>query len=81
MKNEDDPVESWKLGTCETTLRKVFFQKKFFHILIHSVDIAIWMSDFDNFDHHQIQLNPTITYFKGLVKIMFYTQVLFIANI
>ena len=28
-----------------------------------------------------IQLNPAIAYFKGLVKIMLYTEVLFIANI
>ena len=28
-----------------------------------------------------IQLNPTIGYFKRLVKIMLYTEVLFIANI
>ena len=30
---------------------------------------------------HQVQLNPAIAYFKGLVKIMLYTEVLFIANI
>ena len=28
-----------------------------------------------------IHLNPDIAYFKGLVKIMLYTEVLFIANI
>ena len=30
---------------------------------------------------NEIQLNPAITYIKGLVKIMFYTEVLFIVNI
>ena len=29
----------------------------------------------------KVQLNPAIAYFKGLVKIMLYTEVLFIANI
>ena len=29
----------------------------------------------------QIQLNPAIAFFKGLVKIMLYIEVLFIANI
>ena len=28
----------------------------------------------------KIQLNPAIAYFKGLVKIMLYTEVFFIAN-
>ena len=29
----------------------------------------------------KLQLNPAIAYFKGQVKIMLYTEVLFIANI
>ena len=44
----------WKLSTCETTLRQVFFQKKNFHILIYIVDMAIWMSNLVNFDIFQI---------------------------
>ena len=54
LKNEDDLAESRKLGTWEIILREILFQKKIFHILIYLVDMAIWMSNFDNFDIVQI---------------------------
>ena len=30
---------------------------------------------------YKLQLNPAIAYFKGLLRIVLYTEVLFIANI
>ena len=35
----------------------------------------------DSMKKKHIQLNPAIAYFKGLVRIMLYIEVLFIANI
>ena len=53
-KNEDHLAEIWKLGTYETILRLILFQKKILHILIYLVDLAIWMCNFENFDIVQI---------------------------
>ena len=54
MKNEDDLVESWKLGTCETTLWCFFLRKNIFRKLIYTADMAIQMSNIDNFDIDQM---------------------------
>ena len=40
QKNEDDLVESQKLGTCATTLWYFFLQKDISHILIYIVDMT-----------------------------------------
>ena len=40
QKNEDDLVESWKFGTCATTLWCFLFQKNIFPILIYIADMA-----------------------------------------
>jgi len=48
-KNEDDLAERWKLGTwC------LFLQKEKIPIMIYVADMAILMSNFDNFDQDQI---------------------------
>ena len=49
-RNEDDLVESEKLGTGATTSWCFFLQKDIFHILIHIADMAIQMSNIHNFD-------------------------------
>ena len=39
------------------------------------------METLANNDSKQLQLNPALAHFKGLVKIMLYTKVFIIANI
>ena len=54
QKNEGDPAESWKLGTCETRLWWFFLHKNIYLFLIYLADMAIWISNIDNFDIDQM---------------------------
>ena len=54
LNNEDDLAESWKFSTCTTTSWEIFLQKNIFLILLYIADIAILMSNSDNFDINQI---------------------------
>ena len=53
-KNEDDLAERWKLGTWTTPIWCFLLQNKIFPIMIYVADMAILMSNFDNFDNDQI---------------------------
>ena len=53
-KKEDDLAESWKFGTWLTALWYLFLQKNIFLFLINIADMAIQMSNFDNFDIDQM---------------------------
>ena len=53
-KNEDDLAEKWKLGKWTIPIWCLFLQKNFFSFAIYVADMAILMSDFDNFDNDQI---------------------------
>ena len=54
LKKEDDLTESWKFDTWLTALRYLFLQKNLFLFLINIADMAILMSNFNNFDIDQM---------------------------
>ena len=53
-KKEDDLAESWKFGTCLTTLWYLFLQKNILLFFINKADMPIQMSNFDKFDIDQM---------------------------
>ena len=54
QKKEDDLAESWKFGTWVTALWYLFLQNNIFLFFIDIADMAIQMSNFDNFDVDQM---------------------------